>query len=42
MKRKLLLVVAASVLALSAAACNTVKGAGEDIQSVAEAGNEVI
>ncbi|WP_420810962.1 entericidin A/B family lipoprotein [Croceicoccus sediminis] len=29
-------------LALSAAACNTVKGAGEDIQSVGEAGEEAI
>jgi entericidin A len=27
---------------LLAAACNTVKGAGEDIESVGEAGSEVI
>ncbi|MEO0464545.1 MAG: Entericidin EcnA/B family protein [Pseudomonadota bacterium] len=30
------------VLLISAAACNTVKGLGEDIKSVGEAGEEVI
>jgi entericidin B len=42
MVRKLFIALTASVFALSAAACNTVKGAGEDIQSVGEAGEEAI
>ncbi|WP_373283468.1 entericidin A/B family lipoprotein [Croceicoccus pelagius] len=33
---------AIGTLALSAAACNTVKGAGEDIQSVGQAGEDAI
>ncbi|MFN3389023.1 MAG: entericidin A/B family lipoprotein [Allosphingosinicella sp.] len=40
MVRKLLALFAVSTLALSA--CNTVKGAGEDIKSVGEAGDEAI
>ncbi len=31
-----------SVLALGAVACNTVKGAGEDIESVGKEGEKVI
>ena len=42
MLRKLILAVALGGLTLSAAACNTVKGAGEDIQSVGEAGDKAI
>jgi len=33
---------ALAALSMSAAACNTVKGLGEDISSVGEAGEEVI
>jgi entericidin B len=39
MVRKLFLALTVSAFALSAAACNAVKGAGEDIQSVGEAGD---
>ena len=42
MIRKLILAAALGGLTLSAAACNTVKGAGEDIQSVGEAGDKAI
>lgn len=38
MTRKIILAVTASVMALTATACNTVRGAGEDLESVA---NEV-
>ena len=34
--------IALAALSMSAAACNTVKGLGEDISSVGEAGEEVI
>lgn len=37
MIRKLILAVALGGVALSTAACNTVKGAGRDIESVGEA-----
>ncbi|MEM1195610.1 MAG: Entericidin EcnA/B family protein [Pseudomonadota bacterium] len=37
-----LAVTALAALSLSAAACNTVQGLGEDISSVGEAGEEVI
>jgi predicted small secreted protein len=37
MLRKLIFAVAAGSIALTAAACNTVKGAGRDIESVGEA-----
>lgn len=40
--RKILLVLAAGSIALAATACNTVKGAGKDIQSVGQAGSDVI
>nr|WP_144095371.1 entericidin A/B family lipoprotein [Croceicoccus sediminis] len=42
MIRRIVMAAAIGSLALSAAACNTVKGAGEDIQSVGEAGEEAI
>lgn len=35
MTRKIILAVTVSILALGATACNTVRGAGEDIESVA-------
>ena len=42
MVRKIILAVGIATLSLAAAACNTVKGAGEDIESVGEAGDEAI
>ncbi len=42
MARKIILAVTAGVLALSATACNTVKGLGEDVESVGEAGDRAI
>jgi len=39
MIRKIAMVLAASGLVLTAAACNTVKGLGRDIESVGEAGD---
>ncbi len=42
MLRKLTLALVASGLVLGAAACNTVKGAGRDIQSVGQAGDDAI
>lgn len=42
MIRKIALVLAASGLVLTAAACNTVKGLGRDIESVGEAGDRAI
>jgi predicted small secreted protein len=42
MARKILIALTAGVLALGAAACNAVKGAGEDIESVGEAGDRAI
>ncbi|MGB3796783.1 MAG: Entericidin EcnA/B family protein [Alteraurantiacibacter sp.] len=36
MTRKLILVVTASVMALTATACNTVRGVGQDLESVAD------
>jgi len=35
MARKIVLALSVSLFALSATACNTVRGAGEDLQSVA-------
>jgi len=40
MTRKIILGLAASVLALSASACNTVRGAGADLESAADAVDE--
>lgn len=42
MVRKLIIALGISALALTASACNTVKGAGEDIESVGEAGDRAI
>ena len=42
MLRKVLLAVAAGSIALAATACNTVKGAGRDIESVGEAGDKAL
>lgn len=42
MTRKLIIVFSASILALTSTACNTVRGAGQDLESVADAGSEVI
>lgn len=42
MLRKLIFAFSAGVIVLSAAACNTVKGAGRDIESVGEAGADAI
>ncbi|GGD30980.1 hypothetical protein GCM10010989_01380 [Croceicoccus pelagius] len=42
MIRRIVMAAAIGTLALSAAACNTVKGAGEDIQSVGQAGEDAI
>lgn len=40
--RKLILTLAAFGLIAGASACNTVKGLGEDVESVGEAGDEAI
>ena len=42
MAKKILIALTASAIAFTATACNTVKGAGEDIESVGEAGSDVI
>jgi predicted small secreted protein len=42
MIRKLILAAAIGGFALSTAACNTVKGAGKDIQSAGQAGSDAI
>jgi entericidin B len=42
MFRKVLFSLVAGAIALSATACNTVKGAGEDIKSVGQAGERAI
>ena len=42
MIRKTMIAAALAALTLSSAACNTVKGLGEDIKSVGETGEEVI
>lgn len=42
MIRKTLIALALGSLALTATACNTVKGIGEDIKSVGEAGERAI
>lgn len=42
MVRKVTLVIATAALALSLAACNTVRGAGQDLQSVANDVDEAI
>ena len=42
MIRKIAIALGITALSLTAAACNTVKGAGQDIESVGEAGDEAI
>ncbi len=42
MIRKTMIAAALAALTLTSTACNTVKGLGEDIQSVGEAGEDVI
>lgn len=42
MFRKTIIALAAISLTLGAAACNTVKGFGRDIESVGDAGSKVI
>ena len=42
MIRKLILAFGLAALTLTASACNTVKGLGEDVESVGEAGDEAI
>lgn len=42
MMRKTLLAAALAALTISTAACNTVKGLGEDISSVGQKGEEVL
>lgn len=42
MIRKALITIAAGSLALTTTACNTVKGLGEDIKSVGQAGEDAI
>ena len=42
MVRKIILALALSSIALSATACNTVKGVGRDVESVGEAGDKVL
>ncbi len=42
MIRKIILAAGIAAFSLAAAACNTVKGAGEDIESVGEAGDEAL
>ena len=40
--KKFLLALGITTMALTATACNTVKGLGNDIESVGEAGEDVI
>jgi predicted small secreted protein len=42
MVRKLIMAFGLAALTLTASACNTVKGAGQDIESVGEAGDEAL
>ncbi|WP_114520343.1 entericidin A/B family lipoprotein [Altererythrobacter sp. ZODW24] len=42
MVRKIILATGIVALSLTAAACNTVKGVGRDIESVGEAGDRAI
>jgi len=42
MVRKIILALGLAALSLSAAACNTVKGAGQDIESVGQAGDDAL
>ena len=42
MVRKFIFALGIAALSLTATACNTVKGAGRDIESVGEAGDEAL
>ncbi len=42
MVRKILITLGLTAMSLSATACNTVKGVGQDIESVGEAGDRAI
>ena len=42
MVRKFIMALALGGVALTATACNTVKGVGRDVESVGEAGDEAI
>ena len=42
MLRKLILALGIAAFSLTATACNTVKGVGEDVDSVGEAGDRAI
>ncbi|WP_260922515.1 Entericidin EcnA/B family protein [Novosphingobium sp. 9] len=42
MMKKVVLMLVASSIALGATACNTVKGAGRDVTSVGQAGDDAI
>ena len=42
MIRKTILILAATGIALTATACNTVKGLGRDVESVGQAGEKAI
>ncbi|MFC0590614.1 entericidin A/B family lipoprotein [Novosphingobium aquiterrae] len=42
MIRKFVLILGAAGIALTATACNTVKGVGRDIESVGQAGDKAI
>jgi predicted small secreted protein len=42
MVRQLILALALSGIALTATACNTVKGVGRDVESVGEAGDKAV
>lgn len=42
MVRKILIALGITAISLSAAACNTVKGLGEDVESLGEAGDRAI
>ncbi|MDN3645906.1 entericidin A/B family lipoprotein [Pontixanthobacter aestiaquae] len=42
MTRKIFLAIGITAMSLTATACNTVKGLGEDIQSVGQSGEDAI
>lgn len=42
MVRKLIVALGVAAFSLAASACNTVKGVGEDIESVGQAGDDAI
>ena len=42
MLKKVILALTAGVFVLSATACNTVRGAGKDVESAANAGSDAI